>query len=72
MTKEHLSCSLILATYKEKVDKLNLVEVANHFCFENEHRFSFKNIYFCRKFTESVSTTGDANKSCCSVETRTC
>ena len=28
------------ATYKEKVDKLRLVEVANQFCFENEHRFS--------------------------------
>ena len=33
------SC-LIFATYKEKVDKLKLVEVANQFCFENEHRFS--------------------------------
>ena len=32
------SC-LILATYKEKVGKLELVEVANQFCFENEHSF---------------------------------
>ena len=37
--KEVSSC-LILATYKEKVDKLKSVEVANLFCFENEHRFS--------------------------------
>ena len=29
-----------LVTYKEKVDKLKLIEVANQFRFENEHRFS--------------------------------
>ena len=34
MTHEFLSSCLILATYKEKVDKLKLVEVANQFCFE--------------------------------------
>ena len=40
MTQERLSSCLILVTYKEKVDKLKLVEVANQFNFENEHRFS--------------------------------
>ena len=35
-----LSSCLILATYKEKVDKLKFVEVANQFCFKNEHCFS--------------------------------
>ena len=39
MTQELLSFCLILATYKEKVDKIELVEVTNQFCFENEHRF---------------------------------
>ena len=39
MTQEFLSYCLIVATYNEKVDKLKLVEVANQFCFENEHRF---------------------------------
>ena len=29
---------LVLATFKEQVDKQNLVEVAN-FCIENEHYF---------------------------------
>ena len=28
------------STYEERVDKLKSVEVANQFCFENEHRFS--------------------------------
>ena len=40
MTQELLSSCPILATYKEKVEKLNLAEVANQFCFENEHLFS--------------------------------
>ena len=31
---------LVLAAYKEQGDKLNLVEIANQFCFENEHRLS--------------------------------
>ena len=39
MTQELLSFCLILATYKEKVDKIELVEVTNQLCFENEHRF---------------------------------
>ena len=34
MNQEPLSFCLILATYKEKVDKLNLVEVAKQFCLE--------------------------------------
>ena len=32
--------SLILTTYKEKVDILKLVEVANQFFFKSEHCFS--------------------------------
>ena len=40
ITQEILSSCLIIATYKEKVDKLKSVEVANQFCFENEHPFS--------------------------------
>ena len=37
MTQERLNSCLVLAIYKEQVDKLNLVEVANQFCFSNEH-----------------------------------
>ena len=40
LTQELLSSCLILATYKEKVDKLKLVEVVNQFCFKNGHHFS--------------------------------
>ena len=40
LTQELLSYCLILATYKEKVDKLKLIEVANQFCFKTEHCFS--------------------------------
>ena len=40
LTQELLSSCLILATYKEKVDKLKLVEVANQLRFKNEHCFS--------------------------------
>ena len=39
MTQERLKFCLILATYKKLVDKLNLVEVANQFCFSNEHQW---------------------------------
>ena len=38
-TQELLGSCLIIATYKEKIDKLKLVGVANQFCFENEHCF---------------------------------
>ena len=40
ITPELLSSHLIIATYKEKIDKLKLVEVANQFCFKNEKHFS--------------------------------
>ena len=40
ITQELLSSCLIVAAYKEKIDKLKLVEVANQFCFEHEHHFS--------------------------------
>ena len=40
MAQECLSSCLILATYKGKVDKLKLVEVANQIYFENESCFS--------------------------------
>ena len=76
-TQERLNSRLVLATYKEQVDKLNLAEVANQFCFDNEHRFSifgkFKNKDFSRKFTESVPVgTQTSNQRCRSVEAQTC
>ena len=40
ITQEFVSSYLIIATCKENLDKLKLVEVANPFCFENEHHFS--------------------------------
>ena len=40
LAPELLSSCLILATYKEKIDKLKIVEVANQFCFKTEHCFS--------------------------------
>ena len=40
MIQELLSYCLILATYKDKVDKLKFVEAAKQFCFENKHHFS--------------------------------
>ena len=40
ISQELLSLCLIIATCKERVYKLKLVEVANQFCFENEHYFS--------------------------------
>ena len=40
ITQELLSSRLIIATYKEKIDKLKLVEIANQFYFKNEHHFS--------------------------------
>ena len=75
MTQERLNSGLVLAIYKEQVDKLNLVEVANQFCFNNEHLFSifgkFKNKDFPRKFTESATVgTQTSNQSCRSVETQ--
>ena len=72
ITQELLSSCLIIATCKEKVDKLKLFKVANQFCFENEHHLKFKNhlkTYFPRKFTESASSRGDPNIRCGSAET---
>ena len=40
MTRELLNSCLILTANEEKIDKIKLVEVANQFCFESEHRFS--------------------------------
>ena len=76
MTPERLNFCLVLATYKEQADKLNLVEVSNQFCFNNEQHFSifgkFKNKDFPRKFTESAAVgTQTSNQSCRSVETQT-
>ena len=76
VTQERLSSCLVLASYKEQVDKINLIEVANQFCFNNEHRFSnfgkFKNKDFPRKFTESAALgTLTSNQRCKSVETQT-
>ena len=76
MTQKRLNSCLVLATYKEQVDQLNLAEVANQFCFNSEHRFSifgkFKNKDFPRKFTESAAVGIQTSKqSCRSVETQT-
>ena len=75
MIQERLNSCLVLATYKEEVDKLNLVEVVNQFSFNNEHRFSifrkFKNKDFPGKFTESAAVgTQTSNQRCRSVETQ--
>ena len=40
ITQQLLSSYLIIATFKEKVDKLKLLELANQFYFKNEHHFS--------------------------------
>ena len=40
ITQELLNSCLIIATCKEKVDNLKLVEVGNQFYFENEYHFS--------------------------------
>ena len=40
ITQELLRYCLIIATCKEKVDNLKLVEVTDQFCFDNEHHFS--------------------------------
>ena len=40
ITQEFLSSDLIIATCKEKVDKLKAAEVANQFCFKSEQHFS--------------------------------
>ena len=46
-------------TFKEQVDKLNLVELANQFCIEKEHYFyifgKFKSRDFPRKFIKNAS-----------------
>ena len=36
---EQVRSFLVLATFKEQADKLNLVELGNEFCIENEHYF---------------------------------
>ena len=40
---------LVFTTFKEQVDKLNLVELPNYFCIENEH-------YFYKTFSELCPT----------------
>ena len=42
------------ATFKEQVDKLNLVELAN-FCIENEHYFYIFGMFKIRGSPESLS-----------------
>ena len=61
-----------LATYKEKVNKLELVEVKTSFVSKINIAFPFKNKYFPRKFTESASTRVEPNIRCSLVETQTC
>ena len=42
MTQKPVTSCLIVATYKNQVDKRKLVEAANQFCFKNEYCFSIK------------------------------
>ena len=50
MTQERLNHLLLLNVHKQLTDELDLVQVANHFVQENEHRFAlfgtFKNSDF--------------------------
>ena len=51
MTQARLISCLILTSYKEHVDKLKLIEVANtSFVSKMNIAFSFKNINFPTKF----------------------
>ena len=45
---------LVVATFKEQVDKLNLVELAN-FCIENEHYFYIFGKFKIRDSPEGLS-----------------
>ena len=56
MTHELLSSCLVIATCKEKVDKLKLLEVANQFS-KMKIVLTFKNRYFPRKFTVAPEGT---------------
>ena len=74
LIQERLNSCLVLATYKEYVDKLNLLEGTKQLCFDNKNCFSifgkFKNKDFSRKFTESAAVgTQTSNQRCRSVET---
>ena len=55
MTQERLSFCLILASYREQVDKRKLVEVATKFFSKMHIAFPLKNRYFHRKFIESAA-----------------
>ena len=66
---------LVVATFKEQVDKLNLVELAN-FCIENEHYFyifgKFKIRDFPRQFIQNAVVWAQTSyQRCRSAETQT-
>ena len=68
---------LVLATFKEQIDKPNLAESANKFCIVNEHYFyifgKFKIRDFPKKFTENAAVeTQTSYLRCRSAETQTC
>ena len=67
VTQKHLSSCLLLASYKEQVDKRKLVEVANQFCFENEHHFSIKEQIILQEVYQKCCQ-GDPNLSESKVE----
>ena len=47
MTQKRLNNTIILNTYKEELDKLDLIQIANEFCRESDNR---KNVF--GKFSE--------------------
>ena len=58
ITQELLRTCLIIATCKEKVDKLKLVEVGNQFCFENERHFSIEKYTSPESFPKVLAPKG--------------
>ena len=50
---------LVLATFKDQVDQLNLVELANQFCIGNEHYFYIFGKFKIRDFPYRKCSCGD-------------
>ena len=67
---------IVLTTFKEQVDRLNLFELANQFYYENEHYFyifgKFNIRDFRRKFIENAAVgTQLSNQRCRSAKNQT-
>ena len=65
MTQKRLNNTIILNTYKEELDKLDLIQIANEFCRESDNR---KNVF--GKFSEKDYSSIHTQKT--SVGTQTC